>query len=71
MLGGQNYGFRTMLFEEMASQDYRMGSLRCNAPISQDGSEPAMTDAQNSYIYGKDGKGETSSVYTQMFLHES
>ena len=27
-----------------------------------------MTDAQNSYIYGKDGKGETSFGYTQMFL---
>ena len=69
MLGGQNYGFRTMLFEEMASQDYRMGfRYGANAPISQDGSEPAMTDAQNSYIYGKDGKGETSFGYTQMFL---
>ena len=69
MLGGQNYGFRTMLFEEMASQDYRMGfRYGANAPISQDGSEPAMTDAQNSYIYSKDGKGETSFGYTQMFL---
>ena len=69
MLGGQNYGFRTMLFEEMASQDYRMGfRYGANAPTSQDGSEPAMTDAQNSYIYGKDGKGETSFGYTQMFL---
>ena len=27
-----------------------------------------MTDAQNSYIYGKDGRGETSFGYTQMFL---
>ena len=69
MLGGQNYGFRTMLFEEMASQDYRMGfRYGANAPISQDGSEPAMTDAQNSYIYGKESKGETSFGYTQMFL---
>ena len=69
MLGGQNYGFRTMLFEEMASQDYRMGfRYGANSPISQDGSEPAITDAQNSYIYGKDSKGETSFGYTQMFL---
>ena len=69
MLRGQNYGFKTMLFEEMASQDYRMGfRYGANAPISQDGSEPAMTDAQNSYIYGKDGRGETSFGYTQMFL---
>ena len=69
MLGGQNYGFRTMLFEEMASQDYRMGfRYGANAPISHGGSEPEMTDAQNSYIYGKDGKGETSFGYTQMFL---
>ena len=69
MLGGQNYGFRTMLFEEMASQDYRMGfRYGANAPISQDGSEPAITDAQNSYIYGKESNGETSFGYTQMFL---
>ena len=69
MLRGQNYGFKTMLFEEMASQDYRMGfRYGANAPISQDGSEPAMTDARNSYIYGKESKGETSFGYTQMFL---
>ena len=69
MLGGQNYGFRTMLFEEMASQDYRMGfRYGANAPISHGGSEPEMTDARNSYIYGKDGRGETSFGYTQMFL---
>lgn len=69
MLRGQNYGFKTMLFEEMASQDYRMGfRYGANAPISQDGSEPAITDAQNSYIYGKNGKSETSFGYTQMFL---
>ena len=69
MLGGQNYGFRTMLFEEMVSQDYRMGfRYGANAPISQDGSEPAITDAQNSYIYGKESNGETSFGYTQMFL---
>ena len=69
MLGGQNYGFRTMLFEEMVSQDYRMGfRYGANAPISQDGSEPAITDAQNSYIYGKESNGETYFGYTQMFL---
>ena len=69
MLGGQNNGFKTMLFEEKASQDYRMGfRYGANAPISHGGSEPEMTDAQNSYIYGKDGKGETSFGYTQMFL---
>ena len=69
MLGGQNNGFKTMLFEEMASQDYRMGfRYGANAPISHGGSEPEMTDARNSYIYGKDGRGETSFGYTQMFL---
>ena len=69
MLGGQNNGFKTMLFEEKASQDYRMGfRYGANAPISHGGSEPEMTDAQNSYIYGKDGNGETSFGYTQMFL---
>ena len=69
ILGGQNNGFKTLKFDEMASQDYRMGfRYGANSPISQDGSEPAMTDAQNSYIYGKDGKGETSFGYTQMFL---
>ena len=69
ILGGQNNGFKTLKFDEMASQDYRMGfRYGANSPIPQDGSEPAMTDAQNSYIYGKDGKGETSFGYTQMFL---
>lgn len=69
ILGGQNNGFKTLKFDEMASQDYRMGfRYGANSPISQDGSEPAMTDAQNSYIYGKDGKSETSFGYTQMFL---
>ena len=69
ILGGQNNGFKTLKFDEMASQDYRMGfRYGANAPIGQDGSEPAMTDAQNSYIYGKDGRGETSFGYTQMFL---
>ena len=69
ILGGQNNGFKTLKFDEMASQDYRMGfRYGANAPISHGGSEPAMTDAQNSYIYGKDGKGETSFGYTQMFL---
>ncbi len=69
ILGGQNNGFKTLKFDEMASQDYRMGfRYGANAPISHDGSEPEMTDAQNSYIYGKDGKGETSFGYTQMFL---
>ncbi|OFQ59815.1 hypothetical protein HMPREF2928_04375 [Rothia sp. HMSC072B04] len=69
ILGGQNNGFKTLKFDEMASQDYRMGfRYGANAPISHGGSEPEMTDAQNSYIYGKDGKGETSFGYTQMFL---
>ena len=69
ILGGQNNGFKTLKFDEMASQDYRMGfRYGANSPIAQDGSEPAMTDAQNSYIYGKDGKSETSFGYTQMFL---
>ena len=69
ILGGQNNGFKTLKFDEMASQDYRMGfHYGANAPISHGGSEPEMTDAQNSYIYGKDGKGETSFGYTQMFL---
>ena len=39
-----------------------------NSPISQDGSEPAITDARNSYIYGKESNGEASFGYTQMFL---
>ena len=69
ILRGQNNGFKALIFDELASQDYRMGfRYGANSPISQDGSEPAMTDAQNSYIYGKDGKGETSFGYTQMFL---
>lgn len=69
ILGGQNNGFKTLKFDEMASQDYRMGfRYGANSPISQDGSEPAMTDARNSYIYGKESKGETSFGYTQMFL---
>ncbi len=69
ILRGQNNGFKTLIFDEMASQDYRMGfRYGANSPISQDGSEPAMTDAQNSYIYGKEGKSETSFGYTQMFL---
>ena len=69
ILAGQNKGFKTMKFDEMASQDYRMGfRYGANAPISQDGSEPAITDAQNSYIYGKESNGETSFGYTQMFL---
>ena len=69
ILGGQNNGFKTLKFDEMASQDYRMGfHYGANSPISQDGSEPAMTDARNSYIYGKESKGETSFGYTQMFL---
>ena len=69
ILGGQNNGFKTLKFDEMASQDYRMGfRYGANAPISHGGSEPEMTDAQNSYIYGKDGRGETSFGYTQMFL---
>ena len=69
ILGGQNNGFKTLKFDEMASQGYRMGfRYGANAPISHGGSEPEMTDAQNSYIYGKDGKGETSFGYTQMFL---
>ena len=69
ILRGQNNGFKALIFDELASQDYRMGfRYGANAPIGQDGSEPAMTDAQNSYIYGKDGKGETSFGYTQMFL---
>ena len=69
ILGGQNNGFKTLKFDEMASQDYRMGfRYGANTPISHGGSEPEMTDAQNSYIYGKDGKGETSFGYTQMFL---
>ena len=69
ILGGQNNSFKTLKFDEMASQDYRMGfRYGANSPISQDGSEPAMTDARNSYIYGKESKGETSFGYTQMFL---
>ena len=69
ILRGQNNGFKALIFDELASQDYRMGfRYGANAPIGQDGSEPAMTDAQNSYIYGKDGRGETSFGYTQMFL---
>ena len=69
ILGGQNNGFKTLKFDEMASQDYRMGfRYGANSPISQDGSEPAITDAQNSYIYGKESNGETSFGYTQMFL---
>ena len=69
ILRGQNNGFKALIFDELASQDYRMGfRYGANSPISQDGSESAMTDAQNSYIYGKEGNGETSFGYTQMFL---
>ena len=69
ILRGQNNGFKALIFDELASQDYRMGfRYGANSPISQDGSEPAMTDAQNSYIYGKESNGETSFGYTQMFL---
>ena len=69
ILRGQNNGFKTLIFDELTSQDYRMGfRYGANSPISQDGSEPAMTDAQNSYIYGKESNGETSFGYTQMFL---
>ena len=69
ILRGQNNGFKALIFDELASQDYRMGfRYGANSPISQDGSEPALTDARNSYIYGKEGNGETSFGYTQMFL---
>ena len=69
ILRGQNNGFKALMFDELASQDYRMGfRYGANSPISQDGSEPAITDAQNSYIYGKESNGETSFGYTQMFL---
>ena len=69
ILRGQNNGFKTLMFDELASQDYRMGfRYGANSPISQDGSEPAITDARNSYIYGKESNGEASFGYTQMFL---
>ncbi len=69
ILRGQNNGFKALIFDELASQDYRMGfRYGANSPIAQDGSEPAMTNAQNSYIYGKEGNSETSFGYTQMFL---
>ena len=69
ILRGQNNGIKALIFDELASQDYRMGfRYGANFPIAQDGSEPAMTDAQNSYIYGKEGNSETSFGYTQMFL---
>ena len=69
LVRGQNKGFKTLIFNELASQDYRMGfHYGYDAPIAQDGTEPSITDAQNSYIYGKNGKSETSFGYTQMFL---
>ena len=69
LLRGQDNGFKALLFEEMPKQDYRIGfRYGKNSPISQDGSEPSMSDSRNSYIYTKEGTTQSALGYTQMFL---
>lgn len=69
LLRGQDNGFKALLFEEMPKQDYRIGfRYGKNSPISQDGSEPSMSDSRNSYIYTNEGTTQSALGYTQMFL---
>ncbi|WP_314682402.1 fibrinogen-like YCDxxxxGGGW domain-containing protein, partial [Rothia mucilaginosa] len=69
LLRGQDNGFKALLFEEMPKQDYRIGfRYGKDSPISQDGSEPSMSDSRNSYIYTNEGTTQSALGYTQMFL---